>query len=114
MRRQCANCNRQVNDDVEMTWRDEVSGEVCPGCNDEYESEEFNQEKENAMTPTGIKVTEEERQVVEIAQKTSGMFLSGGMPMGDPGYEVKLLCDKYHPPESSGFNLKTGEFMLPD
>lgn len=65
------------------------------------------------MKPTGIKVTPEELEAVRIAQKCSGMFLSGGVPMGDPQWEVKLLTDKYHPPEGSGLNLETGEFCLP-
>lgn len=65
------------------------------------------------MTSTGIKVTEDELRCVQTAQKCSGMFLSGGQPMGDPQWEVKLLTDKYNPPEGSGLNIQTGEFMLP-
>lgn len=66
------------------------------------------------MRPTGIKVTEEERQSVEAAYKTSGMYLSGGQPMGDPERVVFDLCKKYNVPEGAGFYLKTGEFMFPD
>ena len=66
------------------------------------------------MKGTGIFVTEEERQSVETALKVSGMFLSGGVPMGDPQYEVHLLTEKYNPPAGSGLNIKTGEFCLPD
>ena len=65
------------------------------------------------MTGTGIFVTEEERRTVETAYKCSGMFLSGGTPMGSPEYEVQLLVKKYNPPIGSGLNLKTGEFCLP-
>ena len=64
------------------------------------------------MNGTGIHVTEQELETVRVAQKTSGMFLSGGRPMGDPGWEVKKLVDKYKPPEGSGLNLKTEEFVL--
>ena len=65
------------------------------------------------MTGTGIFVTKEELEHVRIAQEASGMFLSGGQPMGDPAYEVYVLMKKYHPPEGSGLNMKTGEFLLP-
>lgn len=65
------------------------------------------------MKGTGILVTKEELERVRTAQKCSGMFLSGGMPMGDPAYEVHLLTKKYTPPEGSGLNIETGEFMLP-
>lgn len=66
------------------------------------------------MKVTGIKVTPEELEHVKIAQKVSGMYLSGGIPMGDPTYEVYLLTQKYHPPKGSGLNTETGEFVLPD
>ncbi len=64
------------------------------------------------MKGTGIFITVEELETVKVAYQCSGMFLSGGMPMGDPRYEVKLLTDKYHPPKGSGLNLKTGEFCI--
>lgn len=57
--------------------------------------------------------TKEELEHINTAQSVSGMFLSGGIPMGDPAYEVHLLTKKYNPPEGSGLNIKTGEFMLP-
>ncbi len=66
------------------------------------------------MKGTGIFVTEAERKCVEMEQKCSGMFLSGGMPMGDPQRAVARLSEKYHPPSGSGLNLKTGEFMFSD
>ncbi len=65
------------------------------------------------MKGTGIFVTKEELERVQVAQKRSGMFLSGGIPMGNPEYEVHLLTEKYNPPAGSGLNLKTGEFCLP-
>jgi len=65
------------------------------------------------MKGTGIFVTEEERQGIETEYKCSGMYLSGGMRMGNPEQAVAKLVDKYRPPDGSGLNLKTGEFMLP-
>ena len=65
------------------------------------------------MKGTGIFVTKEELDRVKTAHSVSGMFLSGGIPMGDPAYEVHLLAEKYHPPVGSGLNMQTGEFMLP-
>lgn len=58
-------------------------------------------------------MTKEELESVRVEHSVSGMFLSGGRPMGDPAEEVKRLMDKYHPPEGAGLNIKTGEFMLP-
>ncbi len=65
------------------------------------------------MKGTGIIVTKDELECVKIAQSCSGMFLSGGTPMGDPAYEVQKLVIKYNPPKGSGLNIKTGEFCLP-
>ena len=65
------------------------------------------------MKGTGIFVTKEELEQVQIAQKCSGMFLSGGIPMGDPQRLVFNLTNKYNPPAGSGLNIKTGEFCLP-
>lgn len=65
------------------------------------------------MKGTGIFITKEELQAVQTALSVSGMFLSGGRPMGDPQWEVKKLAEKYNPPEGSGLNPQTGEFMLP-
>jgi len=62
---------------------------------------------------TGIFVTEKELDSVKVAQNCSGMYLTGGKPMGDPEYEVQKLIIKYHPPEGAGLNIKTGEFCLP-
>ncbi len=66
------------------------------------------------MKGTGIFITKEELEYVEVAYKCSGMFLTGGQPMGDPQYEVLQLTKKYNPPEGSGLNIKTGEFVLPE
>ncbi len=65
------------------------------------------------MKGTGIFITEEERKGVEIEQSCSGMFLSGGRPMGDPGGCVKRLSEKYNTPDGTALNLKTGEFVYP-
>jgi hypothetical protein len=65
------------------------------------------------MKGTGIFVTQEELESVKVAQSCSGMYLSGGQPMGDPGVIVARLSEKYHAPEGSGLNSKTGEFCLP-
>lgn len=65
------------------------------------------------MEGTGIFVTKEELDQVQVAQKCSGMFLSGGIPMGDPQRIVLDLTKKYNPPAGSGLNIQTGEFMTP-
>lgn len=65
------------------------------------------------MKTTGIKVTPEELETVKTAQACSGMYLSGGQPLGDPEYQVHLLVKKYNPPAGSGLNMETGEFCLP-
>lgn len=66
------------------------------------------------MKPTGIKVTKEELDQVVTAHKCSGMWLSNGVPLGNPEQLVADLCNKYKPPEGSGLNIATGEFVLPD
>ena len=65
------------------------------------------------MKGTGIFVTEEELENLNIQIKCSGMFLSGGAPMGNPQKYVYDLTQKYNPPSGAGLNPKTGEFMLP-
>ncbi len=65
------------------------------------------------MKGTGIFVTKEELESVKTAQKCSGMFLSGGRPMGNPQQIVHGLHKKYKAPEGSGLNIQTGEFCLP-
>lgn len=61
---------------------------------------------------TGIFVTESELEGLKVELQTSGMWLSGGMPMGDPQRYVQRLTEKYNPPKGCGLNPKTGEFML--
>ena len=65
------------------------------------------------MTPTGIFVTKEELESVNSAQQRSGMWLSGGQPLGDPGAIVADLMKKYNVPEGCGLNSQTGEFCKP-
>ena len=65
------------------------------------------------MTNTGVFVTKEELEQVKTAQSVSGMYLSGGVPMGNPQQRVYELTKKYNPPAGSGLSLETGEFLLP-
>ena len=65
------------------------------------------------MTRLKIFVTEEELKRVTTAQACSGMFLSGGMPMGDPAWEVEQLRKKYDLPEGTGLDPRNGEFVSP-
>ena len=58
-------------------------------------------------------VTKEELEAVKSAQSCSGMFLSGGIPMGNPAFEVDRLCRKYHLPEGTGLDVSNGEFVSP-
>ena len=65
------------------------------------------------MTRLNVFVTAEELDAVKTAQKCSGMFLSGGMPMGDPAFEVEQLRKKYNLPEGTGLDSSNGEFCTP-
>lgn len=65
------------------------------------------------MTRLGQFVTAEELQAVKTAQQCSGMFLSGGTPMGDPAWEVEQLRLKYKLPEGTGLDPNNGEFVSP-
>jgi hypothetical protein len=58
-------------------------------------------------------VTPEELDRVKTAMACSGMFLSGGKPMGDPAWEVELLRKKYDQPEGTGLDPSNGEFVSP-
>lgn len=58
-------------------------------------------------------MTPEELESVKINQRCSGMWMSGGQPLGDPQKVVFRLTQKYQPPEGAGLNLQTGEFCLP-
>lgn len=67
----------------------------------------------NKMKRLNVFVTESELEIVKTAQKCSGMFLSGGMPMGDPAGEVERLRQKYNQPEGTGLDTSNGEFVSP-
>lgn len=58
-------------------------------------------------------VTTEELEHVKTAIKCSGMFLSGGMPMSDPGRVVEQLVRKYNMPTGTGLDPNNGEFVSP-
>lgn len=58
-------------------------------------------------------VTPEELESVQTAYRVSGMYLSGGIPMGDPGAEVERLRIKYKMPEGTGLDFSNGEFVSP-
>jgi hypothetical protein len=65
------------------------------------------------MTRTGKFITPEELEGLLTEVKCSGMFLSGGQPMGDPGREAERLRVKYNMPEGYGIDGKNGEFVSP-
>ena len=65
------------------------------------------------MTRTGKFVTTEELEQIRTALSVSGMFLSGGRPMGDPAWEVERLRQKYEMPEGYGLDPSNGEFVSP-
>lgn len=65
------------------------------------------------MKRLGVFVSKEELDGVRIAQATSGMFLSGGMPMGNPGWEVEQLRKKYGLPPGTALDPQNGEFCEP-
>lgn len=65
------------------------------------------------MIRTGQFVTPEELEGLKVQQQCSGMFLSGGTPMGDPAGEAERLRRKYGLPEGYGIDLKNGEFVSP-
>ena len=65
------------------------------------------------MERTGKFVTAEELESVRVEQSCSGMFLSGGMPMGDAGAEVERLRKKYGLPDGYGLDTGNGEFVSP-
>lgn len=65
------------------------------------------------MKRLGVFVTKEELDRVLTAQKCSGMFLSGGSPLGDPGFEVEQLRKQYGLPNGTGLDPQNGEFCEP-
>jgi hypothetical protein len=65
------------------------------------------------MERTGKFITAEELEGLLTELKCSGMFLSGGQPMGDPAREAERLRVKYAMPEGYGIDGKNGEFVSP-
>lgn len=65
------------------------------------------------MTRLGKFVTPEELEGVKVNVETSGMFLSGGQPMGDLATEVERLRKQYGMPEGTGLDAENGEFVSP-
>lgn len=65
------------------------------------------------MRRLGVFVTEDERKQVETEHKCSGMYLSGGIPMGDPQGAVERLNRQYSMPSGTGLDLSNGEFVEP-
>lgn len=63
------------------------------------------------MTRLGKFVSAQELMRVVTAHRMSGMWTSGGMSLGDPGYEVRKLALDYGLPEDTGLDLRTGEFI---
>ena len=47
------------------------------------------------MEPTGEFITKEELERLIAEQRCSGMWISGGISMGDPGRYVQTLNEKY-------------------
>ena len=62
------------------------------------------------MKKTGVFISEEELDQLKTAQQCSGMCLSGGQPISDPGAMVQRLCEKYKMLDCP-INLKDGQFM---
>ena len=58
-------------------------------------------------------VTKDELEQVKTEYKVSGMYLSGGKPMGNPQRAVQELNKKYNMPEGTGLDLSNGEFVGP-
>ena len=65
------------------------------------------------MKSTGIKVSTEELEQVKTAHSCSGMFLSDGIPMGNPQQLVADLVRKYNVPDGAGLSTEDGIFYLP-
>ena len=65
------------------------------------------------MKKTGVFATKEEIEHLKIQVRTSGMFLPGGQPMGNPQKECHRLALKHGLPEITGYYGITneGEFV---
>ena len=62
--------------------------------------------------PIGKFITEEEKENLITELKVSGMFLSGGEPMGHPQEYCRKLCEKYNMSiDKYAINANTGEFI---
>ena len=80
---------------------------------DAVEQQLLRKGKGQAMTRTGTFITSKELEALRTEQRCSGMFLSGGMPMGNPAREVERLRNKYEMPDGYGLDLGNGEFVKP-
>ena len=63
------------------------------------------------MKRLNVFVTKEELDGVKIERDCSGMWMSGGTPIGDPESEVERLRRKYELPWGTGLDLNNGEFV---
>ena len=66
------------------------------------------------MKRTNIFATKEEIESIKTAQSVSGMFLTGGQPMGEPLKEAHRLALKHGLPKIRGYygiDLRNGEFL---
>lgn len=66
------------------------------------------------MKQSGIFISSEELSRLKTAHRTSGMFLSGGEPIGNPGGIVASAIRKYGLPDDSSVDGNTGEFYVPE
>lgn len=64
------------------------------------------------MTRTGKFITADELEALRVHVSTSGMFLTGGRPMGDPGAFVEDMNKKYGL-TGHAVDPKNGEFVEP-
>ena len=65
------------------------------------------------MKGTGIFVTDGELEQAKVAWRCSGMFLSGGLPIGNPERLIDNFIKKYNQPNGSVLDTQTSEFCLP-
>lgn len=66
------------------------------------------------MKRLNVFVTPMQLKMVQTAQDVSGMWLSGGRPLGDPAWEVEQLRKAYNMPEGTGLDPVNGEFVSPE
>jgi len=65
------------------------------------------------MKRLNVFITKKELEQLKTEYRSSGMFLSGGMPMGNPEKTVSSLGKKYNMPSDAGIELTNGEFVSP-